>query len=88
MCMFKLALTSPTSGGLSVGILRLQTKATELCSNPSYHIQSTLSFVTSEKFLFLFIAVTSSCQNGNLDKEAAVPVCIRQVLVSDLSQDT
>jgi hypothetical protein len=25
----KLALTSPTSGGLSVGIIRLRTKATE-----------------------------------------------------------
>jgi len=27
----KLALTSPTGGGHSVGIVRLRTKATELC---------------------------------------------------------
>jgi hypothetical protein len=29
----KLALTSPTNGGRSVGIVRLRTKATELVSN-------------------------------------------------------
>jgi hypothetical protein len=30
LCPQRLALTSPTSGGLSVGIVRLRTQATEL----------------------------------------------------------
>jgi hypothetical protein len=36
----KLALTSPTSGGLSVGIVRSRTKATELACYSMYTIDS------------------------------------------------
>jgi hypothetical protein len=34
----ELALTSPTSGGRSVGIIRSQTKATELVKKPTAHM--------------------------------------------------
>jgi hypothetical protein len=39
-----LAVTSPTSGGLSVGILRLQTQATEFFSLYWSHIDKNIAF--------------------------------------------
>jgi len=38
----KLALTSPTGGGRSVGIVRVRTKATEFC-NLCYETEDSLS---------------------------------------------
>jgi len=45
----KLALTSPTGGGRSVGIVRVRTKATEfsLVNNNDFRLSQRYSYVTS-----------------------------------------
>jgi len=44
----KLALTSPTGGGRSVGIVRVRTKAMELVNIRDYFVKSSVSLVFTQ----------------------------------------
>ena len=50
----KLALTSPTGGGRSVGIVRLRTKATEYEVNPITNFSLIHTFIGALLFLILY----------------------------------
>ena len=76
----KLALTSPTGGGRSVGIVRVRTKATEF----SFYCFSTATMVTRTRLNVTLIRTYNACIVGRTDfnpTAASRRMCLKYCLI-------